>query len=661
VTSVETFENVLAVPSYHYDPVFAAAVQTAFATFNPTAVALELPDDLTGEIAWALSCWPGPVCSVSSRHFVPFVPGDSILEAYRLARRHGVPVSLIDLRTDEPIQRREVAAPGAECAPRVGPMFRETVDALEAAAGPPAAGDVRREGFMAARLAQLMAEHERVLWVGGMGHWGRIRARLASGMHASPTAMPPASAPQPGKRRFVRLRLAPSALMQATARLPYLVARYGRNPERYDESDAIRELAGEALVEHPDRQVTLVIPGQNRLAEQLLLPEAKSSADVIRVLLYARNLAATRGVGDRPGLPDLLTAASAVIGNRFAGRLYMTAMEERPSDESRRCAPLTYEVKKRKVGYRAHNRWLDTRPFPDTGVAGQMRMIRVEEVELRAGDAPYTDLPAARKSDRLAWVCYPPDEEAYEAFIRYVLRLATIADAGDGSSAPFVAGMRDGVDARETIRHWHDGTVFVRERAPHRLQVTNALVDFTNEVETSDLLQGREVDPGGSKGWRYAGWADPSSPRFGSASVNYRYDVLQEKPCLLQTTWRELSLLTLDCPNWIEKDDTQSFYGKVIRKLVDWPRDRDLYAWLDVMFEFCRGKPFGYFSRYRPSTRIEQIAAKHRVRLVYVPLGRLPAALLERNRSFRFFHMTRKQWEALVRRVAETRGAWAVG
>jgi hypothetical protein len=39
---------------------------------------------------------------------------------------------------------------------------------------------------MAAALSALMAENERVMWVGGMAHWTRIVARLADNECALP-------------------------------------------------------------------------------------------------------------------------------------------------------------------------------------------------------------------------------------------------------------------------------------------------------------------------------------------------------------------------------------------------------------------------------------------------------------------------------------------
>ena len=63
---VETHENLVAVPSYHYQPVFAQAVRAAMEEFRPDAVAVELAETLSAEMAWLAACWPAPVASVRS-------------------------------------------------------------------------------------------------------------------------------------------------------------------------------------------------------------------------------------------------------------------------------------------------------------------------------------------------------------------------------------------------------------------------------------------------------------------------------------------------------------------------------------------------------------------------------------------------------------------
>ena len=133
-------ENLAAVPSYHYEPVFAREVRRVFEEFRPTAVALEMPATLSDELEWAVSCWPTPVASEALPFLYPFVPGDSIVEAFRLARERGIDVHLVDLAVADAMERPPTTLPGPEFAPRVGPLFLEAVDALLSCGGPDRGG-----------------------------------------------------------------------------------------------------------------------------------------------------------------------------------------------------------------------------------------------------------------------------------------------------------------------------------------------------------------------------------------------------------------------------------------------------------------------------------------------------------------------------------------
>jgi hypothetical protein len=70
---------------------------------------------------------------------------------------------------------------------------------------------------------------------------------------------------------------------------------------------------------------------------------------------------------------------------------------------------------------------------------------------------------------------------------------------------------------------------------------------------------------------------------------------------------------------------------------------------------FCSGKPLVYYSRYVPGPGLFDIARQNRVLLVWSPLDRLPAPLLERHRTFRQLHLSASQWKELRRRLGEAR------
>ena len=649
--------NLVGIPSFHYDPLFARAVGQAIRQVHPEAIAVELPEPLGGELDWALRCWPTAVGSIARDLIVPWIPGDSMLEACRLGRQLGIPVHLVDLAVvdvagAEPPRARPVALlPGPEFAPRVGQVFQDAVDAI---AEPPSTGDLAREAFMAERLDELMRRHRRVLWVGGMSHWTRLAGRLERRDFSSPQVRRRI----PGPCR--RVRLEGSALLRLTGRLPFLVARYAERPESYDEASMIRRLARDAARLNRRRRAA---EGHMHDGEHRLEPaEPDAAIDIARVLLYARNLAATRALSERPRLADLLTAASATVGKRYAGQVYMLSMKAaRPrrtkSAEAVRNVPaLTYEIVGSRQGYRCKERWLTVEPFwPPAGSRIEMWVPAPAEVARRQ-EAPYRHVPRAQKGSRHVWKAYPPDEQAYEAYVAHVLRRASVHALSEPVVEPFLTGLRDGIDVKATLRHWKEGRLYVREDRGERLTVTNGAIDYTSEREDSTVLRGLGRPRG------RGGWVDPSLTSVGSASREIRHDVIQDVPCHVTLRHREFSLITLDVPTWLEADDSQSFYGRVIKPLVDLPAERDhLYGWLDLMFAFCRGKPFVYYSRYVPGPRIHEIAARHRVRLLHRPLRLIGSALLRRHQTFRFLSLTRKQWAALEARIEEGRTAWGVG
>jgi hypothetical protein len=231
------------------------------------------------------------------------------------------------------------------------------------------------------------------------------------------------------------------------------------------------------------------------------------------------------------------------------------------------------------------------------------------------------------------WECDPDDEDAYIAFVESVLQRASVPDAEEPEARPFQVGLRDGLDVRATERRGHQN-------------FTNGAIDWINVSEHSDLLSGYVEN---------AGWIDPSFTRIGSASRTLECEVLQKDPWV-QRNHRKFTLISLDAPN-----SGPVFYNRVILPLVNLKgSSKDhLYEWLEIMFHFCAGKPFAYYSVYVPSPQIHRIAWKHKVQIVHFPLNHLPSTLLNRNGSFRFLSLTRRQWKEFDRRRSARTATWS--
>ena len=656
---VRRWRNLIGVPSYHYQPVFAQAVAAAFREHVIAAVALELPDTAESELEWANGCWPAAVASVTERSILPFIPGDSIFEGFRLARQHIVPVHLVDLDIPGPIARPDEPLPGPEFALRLGPLFQETVEGL-LGTYPKAEGDAAREAHMARRISNLLSQYDTVLWIGGMAHWEAIVRRLTNADFGASDV--PASEPLP----FVRCRLRPSALYEISGRLPHLVESYSRRPESYDDSAALQKLALQVLRERD----------KSNERHTLEPPESELTLDVVKMLTYARNLSATSAVRETPSLIDLLTSASSTLGNGYAVRLHKAAMRGANPRMAQRLPSLTFGMDETRRGYLLDGRWLFAEPYHKSDTPGLGRWLEcAAKLGLRQKSAtPYADLPAVGLEPS-GWSAFLPEEEAYEAFVRHVLMIANRKVAREVKSEPFSTGLHDGLDVRATLRHWADEEVYVRVGERQSLNITNAAIDYSSESEDAPMLQGvRAGSPVGiglldPKSPRFnvdhdTGWLDPDSVHVGAISREATPgEILQENgdPCMVVRRQREFSLLTLDVPNWYRggEDERKDFIGRVILPLAGLPKGEDnLYGWLRVMFSFCRGKPFAYFSRYVPSARVHRVAAEYHVTLIHMPLSLISSRLLAMHRRFRFLLLTAAQKDSLRERVAEGRRAW---
>jgi hypothetical protein len=197
---------------------------------------------------------------------------------------------------------------------------------------------------------------------------------------------------------------------------------------------------------------------------------------------------------------------------------------------------LSYEIVGSRRGFRCEERWLMVEPFwLPAGPRIEMWVPAPAEVARRQ-EAPYRHVPRARKGSRHVWKAYPPDEQAYEAYVAHVLRRASVHALSEPVAEPFLAGLRDGIDVKATLRHWKEGRLYVREGRGEWLTVTNGAIDYTSEREDSTVLRGLGR-PGGR-----GGWVDPSLTSVGSASREIRHDVIQDVPCHVTLRHREFSL-----------------------------------------------------------------------------------------------------------------------
>jgi len=406
------------------------------------AVAVELPETCEAEVLRGIRRLPRvSVVHYTDRSGRPVYlliePQDPACEALRFALERGWPAHCVDRDVDDYPRRRD-ALPDPYAITRTG--YAAYVAACEAALGGGAAADVDllRERTMAWHARALAAGGRRVVLVCGVAHAPRLRAML----DAEPV--------RPlGKRRRAGVmvsHLSAEAAREVLSEPPFVLAAW----ERWR---AARASGGAAGAAPPDRLAV-----QHDLIERARAAYHDSTGDeatpqAVRVLFrFARNYALLEG-RLVPDLYELLVAARGSVDGDFAYEVWElgTAWEPQNGAQDLPSLHLRIEDLYENARHIRFERRLKRKR------KSFLRLVRRRAKEGRPGEW---------KEDWRGWsICsHPPEDlilETYAAFLRK--RAAKILAEHNARVEPFATSLLDGVDVRETLRHWHERRIWVRE------------------------------------------------------------------------------------------------------------------------------------------------------------------------------------------------------
>jgi hypothetical protein len=266
------YDNLYIVPVCHYRMEFAEHVRKAFLQIEPSAVAVELPSTLSGQIKTAVSRFPylSVIFYQNEREdmiYFPIEPTDPLCEAVRSGLEAGIPVHMIDLDVDEyPLIYEPMPDSYAVC--RIGlQAYWEGYRRSKAQAGPsePVREDELREMAMAFHLQQLLKEGKPVLLVCGMAHVCGILEKLSK-----PQVQPLGRVVRNNIRIF---NLHPDSIREVTGEAPFLISTYetsrgGHRPEKREPAPRVISLS--------DRKKEKAIAGWNGPPVREPMPEQQA-------------------------------------------------------------------------------------------------------------------------------------------------------------------------------------------------------------------------------------------------------------------------------------------------------------------------------------------------------------------------------------------------
>ena len=310
---------------------------------------------------------------------------------------------------------------------------------------PPRHGQHRRRiAAMAARLRELEARYEKILFVCSLMDWPWILdAYMRQG---EPEEAEPFFAP------IQAFGVDPKTLLFVLGELPFVTALYERGRRELTPDD---NLSVDGVKE-------MVLAARDRLGAKLPRVAQRITPQLLAIYFkYVRNLSL---IENRltPDLYALMVAAQQTAGDDFALELAETARE------------YPYAADLEDPDYPRLRMSVDRADVPGWGTARMVSRLPGQAIAWRSMELR----PRPPEKDRKRWeqrwnpfgMCsWPPEDDRIESFQQHVRDAAkAILGADLARSEKFTTSVMDGIDIRETLRNWHTGDLYVKVVPPSR-------------------------------------------------------------------------------------------------------------------------------------------------------------------------------------------------
>jgi hypothetical protein len=389
-------------------------------------------------------------------NYVPVEPCQPVIAAIRFALEEHLPRAFVDLETDQ-FQPHTCVLPDPYALKRV-PLERFVAAVVPVLQPPPSAQFRNRMGRMAFRLRQLEQRYRRIVMLCSLVEWPWLRMAYREAWdEAEDEVTGSAEIREPDEK----------TLFFMFGELPFVAALYERARAELEDD---RNLSVDGLKE-------LLLSARQAYTEEYGQRARTITPHLLALMLkYIRNLCLL----ERRFTPDLYTivvAAQQVAGDAFALHVVETA---------RQYAYL------RPAGY----------PQITLGIGkGRLDDGRAVRLVSRLPGLPvvWRSCRLRRRPDkrdvrrwRMQWnpfeqCSYPPEDEAIENFRAHLFERAKAVIGADlVRTEKFTTSIKDGIDIRDTLRHWYTGDIYVKILPPNRGNLDCAVMVFEYPADPRD-------------------------------------------------------------------------------------------------------------------------------------------------------------------------------
>lgn len=456
---------------------------------------------------------------------------------------------------------------------------------------PPSTREViRRLEHQATRLLELKKKYQQVTMLTSLQEWPWLRDRIKTDQARKQRSESDNNDNTESIEHPERYAVDPRTLIFLFGELPYITAFYEHQRKKLDDDtqltiDGVKHLllsARSSYLQDFGKRARRITP--------LLMSQC---------LKYMRNLTLMQK-RLTPDLYTMVVAAQQIMGDQFAIHLVNTAKEYGYYDD---VSPLPLV----KMG-------IDQARLPDGEIVSTVSRlpgppVTWRSLELRKSPEKLDQSKWAMQWNPYQQCSWPPEDEHIESFrTRVFERAQSIMGADLARTEKFSTSILDGIDIRETLRHWYDGDIYVKVLPPSVGTLDACVMLFENNIDPRQYP------------WRttwYAEHKDESTLAFfatnfgqemigpGIALATYGGAMFLYPPVKIPDIWHERSL-----------DFTDTLEDRLIAAAC----------------KYSRGRHVALLSPSAPGANLRRLAKRFGKKLVHVPLSQFNDAMIQQLR-----------------------------
>ncbi len=389
--------------------------------------------------------------------YVSIDPCQPVIAALRSAMAEHIPRAFIDLETARFIPSSAVL-PDAYALKQVA-IERFAAAVLPVIERPKETQHRERIVHMAARLRELERRHKSILLVCSLLDWPWIREACVEQIQstAEDDAVEPTEIYQPDAK----------TLLFMLGELPFITGLYERARAELEDDE---NLSIDGVKE-------LLLMARERYRADLKARARKITPHLLRQCLkYVRNLS----LFERRFTPDLYTlviGAKQTAGDQFALHVAETSREY----------PYT-----NFTGHDLITLGIDRGRLPDGTTVRLKSRLPGPPVSWRSCQLQRRPERREREEWRMKWNPYsqcswPPEDQQIEDFRAHLFdRARAVMGADLARTEKFTTSVMDGIDIRDTLRHWYEEQIYVKVFPPSRGKLDCVVMLFESPADPRD-------------------------------------------------------------------------------------------------------------------------------------------------------------------------------